>query len=185
MKFTKRHILLLILCLVLIIALPVLLDKASQKITKQSYPLPYLDMIEEISEKYSVDKSLICAIVYCQSQFNEALTLNDEKAGLMQLSQEAFARISVLMGKNTPAERIYDPYESIDHGIFYLTYLCECYGDMESALTVFYAETNGLSTLKIFDGKDIDISLLKDNNTDKYIKNVYDVQQKYKDIYFG
>jgi membrane-bound lytic murein transglycosylase C len=103
----------------------------------------YLPMIREASAKYSVDQSLILAIMQTESAFNPYAVSNADALGLMQVVQHT-AGVDVFKseGKWGKPSRSYlfDPQNNINTGTAYLAMLQNVYlGNIDNPTSRRYA----------------------------------------------
>ena len=93
---------------------------------------PYGELIQEASQRHSVDADLITSVIAVESNFNPQAISRRNARGLMQLLPETAARLGV--------KNIFDPRENIDAGTRYLRELLQRYdNDMVLALAAYNA----------------------------------------------
>jgi soluble lytic murein transglycosylase-like protein len=137
-----------------------------------------IQIVEEGSKKYDVDKALILAIISRESGFRKNVTSKRGAKGLMQLTS---GTIKFINSKNKDL-KITDPYDikqNVMGGTFYL--INKYNGDLRLALAAYNAGPNSetVKILKKYDNN-IDVSELPINKeTKNYIKCVTYFYQNY------
>ncbi len=87
------------------------------------YPLKYENYINLYAQEFSVDKSLICAIINTESSFDKnALSLKGA-VGLMQILPSTGKAIAESFNDNFEINLLYDENVNIKYGSFYLSKL--------------------------------------------------------------
>jgi len=98
-------------------------------------------LIEELSEKYSVDSALVKAMIKVESGFNPFAVSKKGAKGLMQLMPETARRMNVV--------NIFNPRENIEGGIRYLKYLLSLFNeDLRLSLAAYNAGENIVAELR-------------------------------------
>ena len=93
---------------------------------------PYGELIQEASQRHSVDADLITSVIAVESNFNPQAISRRNARGLMQLLPETAARLGV--------KNVFDPKENIDAGTRYLRELLQRYdNDIVLALAAYNA----------------------------------------------
>ncbi|MBI6548437.1 membrane-bound lytic murein transglycosylase MltC [Xenorhabdus lircayensis] len=133
-KLQKRQSGLHVIWSVTIQFVPNHLDKRAHK---------YLPLIRKASIKYSVDESLILAIMQTESSFNPYAVSRSDALGLMQVMQHTAGRdVFRMQGKSGQPSRSYlfDPENNVDAGTAYLSILQNIYlGEIKNATSRRYA----------------------------------------------
>lgn len=97
---------------------------------KSSPIIEYQSIIKQVSGMYSVDPTLVTAIISTESNFDELAISSTGAMGLMQLMPDTATQLGV----NNP----FDPKENIEGGVKYLRYLIERFdGKIEHAVAAF------------------------------------------------
>lgn len=141
----------------------------------------YLPIINEMSNKYNVDQSLILAIIQIESSFNPYAESNSEALGLMQIVRDSAGldvfRINKKWGKPTKYYLL-NPKRNIEIGTAYLSmlqnnYFSSIYHPLSRRYIVIMAYNSGInSVLKLF-GNDKNIAI--DNINSMQPKEVYKI----------
>jgi soluble lytic murein transglycosylase-like protein len=89
------------------------------------------DIVSEIAEKFSIDGSLVKAIIKAESNCNASAVSSKGAQGLMQLMPAT--------AKNLNVSKPFDPRENIIGGVKYIKGLMASYGDLKLALAAYNA----------------------------------------------
>lgn len=91
---------------------------------------PYISIIEMYSEKYSVDRLLIEAVMKRESNINKNAVSAKGAVGLMQIMPRTAEEIALQLGiGNYNAEMLKDPEINIMFGTYYLSWLTSYYNN--------------------------------------------------------
>lgn len=133
-KTAKKILVALVsLIVILVIALAVL---------RGLFPVKYEDTVEKYCNEYSVDTTLVYALIKAESNYNKNASSHAGAKGLMQLTDSTFEYCKKELGITNGD--ILDPDINIRAGIWYLSYLLEKYhGNVTNAVAAYNAgETN-------------------------------------------
>lgn len=137
-----------------------------------AFPLKYKNEVERFSEKYSVDESLVYAVIKAESNFRPERISDKGAIGLMQIMPDTAEYI----GKEFYGGRKFDlfkPSDNIEAGCFYLAYLTERFSDLTATLAAYNAgEGNVRLWLKRNNAETLDIDSIPFEETRKYVKKV-------------
>ena len=104
------------------------------------YPLKFEDEILKCSEKYSLDKHLIMAIISAESNFRQEAVSHKSAIGLMQIKEETAKWCIDALGVSVESGDISDPKDNIELGSAYISYLLGQYGgDIHTSLAAYNA----------------------------------------------
>lgn len=147
--------------------------------------LMYADYVSSASKEFGVEESLIYAVIYCESSFDPEVVSSVGARGLMQIMPATFEELQRYTGEKYDVDALFEPQINIRYGTYYLSKMCERFGDWEIAIAAYNA---GPTTVSKWlqneeycqDGKLIHIPY---SETDKYVKKVKGMVEKYKDMY--
>jgi soluble lytic murein transglycosylase len=128
-------------------------------------PSFYDHIIEEIAEKYGVDRHLVRAVIKVESDFDPSLVSKKGAQGLMQLMPETAGDMKV--------EDAFNPRENIEGGVKYLRRLLDMF-DQDLPLTL--AAYNAGENIVKKNGHQIPPY----KETQEYVKKVLGYFQEYK-----
>lgn len=164
------------------------LNFAYKVMMKQIYPLKYSDWVEQYSEEYNLDKTLVYAVIKCESNFNPNAVSPKNAKGLMQLTDETFEWVQLKDGTDEKlgAEALFDPQTNIKYGTLLLSLHINEFSDLCTALAAYNAG-RGQVQKWLKDGKIVEKS---DGNcsvpfkeTEAYINRVLKVKEIYQKLY--
>ncbi len=143
----------------------------------------YLGVINDASDRFSVEKSLILAVIKAESDFKERAVSNRQAFGLMQITENTFGYVCDLYNLNYDREDIFDVVANVNVGTAYLDYLFKRFLTEKEVLAAYNAgEGNVTQWLNddrySKDGKTLEAVPFKE--TDNYIKKV----SFYKNCYY-
>ena len=134
------------------------------------YPLKYKNEILMLSEKYSVDKTLVASIIFAESGFDKNAKSSKGAIGLMQLMP--LTAKSFYAGEEEFDEKLlFDCETNIEIGVKYLKYLFGKYTDEVTVLACYNA---GERIVNVWKGDDLYLkkTQIKYKETLNYIEKV-------------
>lgn len=148
------------------------------------YPLKFQAEVNEFSEKFSIDKALIYAVIKVESSFNENAKSVKGAKGLMQITDSTAEFIA-----NKTGVKEYDLFNaktSIGFGCWYLRYLMNKFSSLTSALCAYNAgEGNVYAWLNdknySLDGENL--VKIPFNETREYVNKIEKAYDKYRKIH--
>lgn len=165
-----------------------LLNRCYHWLMITAYPTKYAEYVTKTAEEFSVDPSLIYAVIHTESHFDSDALSTAKAKGLMQLTDNtldwALSKAGET-GKYSPDD-LFDPQINIRYGVYVLTLLEKQFHDTETVLAAYNA---GQGTVKKWlkdpehstDGVHlINIPYLE---TEKYVNQVLKTQAKYRQLY--
>ena len=91
----------------------------------------------DYSEKYGLDRNLICAVIKAESGFDERATSSKGACGLMQLLPSTYEFVA--QKYSLQEGDIYNPERNIEAGCAYLHYLFERFSTVKEVLCAYNA----------------------------------------------
>jgi peptidoglycan lytic transglycosylase len=153
-------------------------DEVIQELT---LPLRHEDIIRQQAADKQVDASLIAAVIYAESRFQDQ-TSKAGARGLMQITPETASEIERLSGGTTfKLDDLGDPEINIRYGTFYLRELLVRYGGNEVAAIAAY--NAGPTQVDKWGGADLTVDEIPLDETRGYVADVLDKQRAYREKY--
>jgi peptidoglycan lytic transglycosylase len=155
--------------------------KFDDVIQELTLPLRHEDIIRQQAADKQVDASLIAAVIYAESRFEDQ-TSKAGARGLMQITPETANEIERLSGGTTfKLNDLSDPEINIRYGTFYLHELLRRYdGNEVAALAAYNA---GPSQADEWGGAELTIQQIPLEETRAYVADVLDKQHSYREKY--
>jgi soluble lytic murein transglycosylase len=158
-----------------------LVGKFDDVIQELTLPLRHEDIIRQQSADKNVDASLIAAVIYAESRFEDQ-TSKAGARGLMQITPETANEIERLSGGSTfKLTDLGDPEINIRYGTFYLHELLVRYHGNEVAAVAAY--NAGPTQVDEWGGADLTIDRIPLDETRGYVADVLDKQRAYREKY--
>jgi soluble lytic murein transglycosylase len=150
-------------------------------IREVTLPLRHEDIIRQQAADKEVDPSLISAVIYTESRFQDQ-TSHAGARGLMQVTPDTAEAIEDLSGGTTfVLEDLSDPDINIAYGTYYLDYLLERYGGNEVAALAAY--NAGETVVNKWGGADLGEGDIRFEETRSYVDEVLSKREEYRDHY--
>ena len=108
------------------------------KCARRFFPVMYEEAVAASSEEFGVAKELLLGVIFAESRFSPGAD-SGKAAGLMQITEDTAIWISGRLGLEYSSDMRYDPEISIRMGSYYLSYLIELYGNVDTALAAYNA----------------------------------------------
>ncbi len=150
------------------------------------FPVRYREYIEEISNKYNLDLSLVLSVINIESGWDEKAVSSSGAVGLMQVMSATAKEVAQKLEMENYEDRdLYEGKINIEIGCFYLRYLIDLFGGNEKlALCAYNAGPNKVkewqSNIDYWDGKDFIKIPYKE--TEKYVNKAKLNKKMYKFI---
>lgn len=174
--------LLVILCLIAAGAygLYSVVTEPPERVQRAVYPLEYRDTIVEAAEAYSVEPTLVAAVIYTESRYDPEAVSPQNAQGLMQITPDTADFIqnnSGITGDFT------DPYINIWMGTWQLSYLEGRYlGDERAMLAAYNSGQGNVDSWLSEPGFDLDTDIPFTETRD-YVGHVLERQDIYRELY--
>jgi soluble lytic murein transglycosylase len=155
--------------------------KFDDVIQELTLPLRHEDIIRQQAAEKNVDASLIAAVIYAESKFDDR-TSSAGARGLMQITPEAAQDIERHSGGTTfELGDLSDPEINIRYGTYLLRELLDRYnGDAIAALAAYNA---GPANVDRWGGSEVSIGDIRFPETRAYVEDVLDKQRAYREKY--
>ena len=106
---------------------------------EETIPIAYESLVEKYAAEYSLDESLIFAVIKTESSFNPDAVSSAPAHGLMQITPDTFKWLKTKTGEKHDPEELFNPEISIKYGAFFLNMLIEEFEITETALAAYNA----------------------------------------------
>jgi soluble lytic murein transglycosylase len=155
--------------------------KFDDVIQELTLPLRHEDIIRQQAEEKDVDASLIAAVIYAESKFDDR-TSSAGARGLMQITPQAASDIERHSGGTTfELGDLSDPEINIRYGTYLLRELLERYdGDTVAVLAAYNA---GPANADRWGGSELTVEAIPFPETRAYVDDVLDKQRAYREKY--
>ena len=155
--------------------------KFDDVIQELTLPLRHEDIIRQQAVDKDVDASLIAAVIYAESRFEDQ-TSKAGARGLMQITPATAREIERLSGGSTfKLKDLSDPDINIRYGTFYLHELLIRFdGNVVAALAAYNA---GPTQAEEWGGADLNLDRIPLEETRGYVADVLDKQRAYREKY--
>ena len=112
------------------------------------FPRKYKNYVDEATNEYNIDKSLVYAIIKAESNFDKNAVSVSGAMGLMQLMPATAYWIANELDLDFVEDDLFDPEINIKFGCFYLYYLFDKFGNINTVIAAYNAgETKVLQWL--------------------------------------
>jgi soluble lytic murein transglycosylase len=155
--------------------------KFDDVIQELTLPLRHEDIIRQQAAEKNVDASLIAAVIYAESKFDDQ-TSSAGARGLMQITPEAAQDIERHSGGTTfELGDLADPEINIRYGTYLLRELLDRYdGDTVAALAAYNA---GPGNVDRWGGSELSVTGIPFPETRAYVEDVLDKRRAYREKY--
>ncbi len=155
--------------------------KFDDVIQELTLPLRHEDIIRQQADEKNVDASLIAAVIYAESKFDDR-TSSAGARGLMQITPEAAQDIERHSGGTTfELGDLSDPEINIRYGTYLLRELLDRYdGDTVAALAAYNA---GPGNVDRWGGSELIVTDIPFPETRAYVEDVLDKRRAYREKY--
>ena len=106
---------------------------------REEYPIAYEDIVEKYAKEFEIPESVIYAVIYAESHFDNSAVSHAGAHGLMQITYDTFEWLETHLKDGATTDEIYDPDTNIRYGSYYLSYLYGRYGDWRTAYAAYNA----------------------------------------------
>ena len=177
LNITKKQI--IIVAIILIFCILIAFLNIPIRIQKIIYKKDYEEYVQKYSQQYNVDENLVYALIKAESNFNANAQSSKGAIGLMQLmettAQDVCKRMDLNISNNELKEKLLEPEININIGTKYLSILIQQYGNVEIAITAYFA---GIGTVDNWIEKDIikadgsNVEKIPYKETNNYVRKI-------------
>ena len=160
---------------------------AYQKVQRYIYPTDYKELVEKYSNEYELDKSLVFAVIKCESNFDPNAVSSIGAKGLMQLTDETYEWVcSRYDEKDDDSNNLFYAEKNIEAGCRLLKLLEKDFTSLETRICAYHAGRN--ITLKWLENSDYSsdgktLIEIPYSDTSSYVDRVVRTIEKYQKIY--
>jgi len=144
---------------------------------KLLYPFPYREQVDHWTSVYSVDTYLVAALIRTESHFRPHATSSAGAIGLMQIMPTTGEWIADNIGVDgfTTGD-LYEPETNIRLGTWYLRYLIDRFGGIDTALAAYNAGPGNAERWQ-------DDAQMMFPETSEYVRKVVEGKRAYRLLY--
>lgn len=156
---------------------------------KYTHPIKYEEYVEKYARENRLDKYLVYAVIKTESGFDKNAVSDVGARGLMQIMEETFDWISYRMGdENTEYLGMFDPETNIRYGCWLLGYLCDEFGNAETAMAAYHAgrgRVNEWLNDRSISSDGVHLDKIPIPDTRHYVGKITNTMKIYKKLYEG
>lgn len=155
---------------------------------KASYPVKYMDTIEQASGHTGVDPAVILAIIRTESGFRPDVVSSVGAQGLMQITTDTFDWVRYRAGETAELspQVLYIPEQNIEYGSQTIALLLSEFENLPTALAAYHAGwgnvTSWLADERYSDDQKT-LSYIPFSDTRGYVEKVLETAEIYQNIY--
>ena len=142
-KTSAKPIIITFVCLIIFTLVAFAVFIGYNKYELSSHPTLYSELVERYSSQYGLDKYEVYSFILTESGFDENSESYLGARGLMQIMPETFEWIRYKLDEeNDPLmtfDKMYDAEVNIRYGCFLLSYLHECFGELNEVAAAYHA----------------------------------------------
>lgn len=151
------------------------------------YPTKYSEYIEDFAEQNTLEKSLVYAVVKCESGFDSGAVSDIGAKGLMQLTDDTYEWVLSKTTKAKPLENdLFVPEKNIQAGCALLRLHLDEFSDESTAIAAYHAGRSKVKEWlqdKNYSSDGITLTKIPYSDTASYVTKVITTKQKYQEIY--
>jgi soluble lytic murein transglycosylase len=141
------------------------------------FPLKYKDKIVNYCDIYSLDFSLVSALICVESKYNPSAKSSAGACGLMQLLPSTYAWVDGQLKRAETDADIFDPDINIEYGCYYLAYLFAKYDSEVYVLACYNAGESVVASWA--NGGELLVENIPYAETKNYIKKIQRLKRFY------
>ena len=176
-----------VVILILIAVFATLAVLCVDDIEKIFYQREFTEYVTKYSNEFAVPEALVYAVIRTESGFDPEARSSVGAIGLMQLMPDTLDWLSRLLDEEAPTGEITDPETNIKYGTYYLRYLCDRFGNLDTALAAYNAghgRVAGWLTNKEYSDDGITLKSIPFEETKNYVNKVTSDYNTYKKLYY-
>jgi soluble lytic murein transglycosylase len=176
-----------VVILILIAVFATLAVLCVDDIEKIFYQREFTEYVTKYSNEFDVPEALIYAVIRTESGFDPEARSSVGAIGLMQLMPDTLDWLSRLLDEEAPTGEITDPETNIKYGTYYLRYLCDRFGNLDTALAAYNAGHGRVAswlTNKEYSDDGITLKSIPFEETKNYVNKVTSDYNTYKKLYY-
>lgn len=164
-------------------------EETKDNLEKLSYPTDYSEYVEQAAENYSLEPSIIYAIIRTESNFDPDAQSSVGAYGIMQIMPSSFEWLQEIRGEagKYDAEALFNPEICIDYGSYLYRYFLDYYGNEQCAIAAYnagFVVGEWLANPEYSsDGETLDNIPYPETND--YVNKVLSVKEMYEKLYFS
>ena len=149
-----------------------------------AYPVSHVQTIEDAAARHGVDPALVCAVIKCESGWDEDAVSHAGAVGLMQVmpaTAESLNGLGLVSAADYDPAALADPAVNIEYGCAYLGYLQTHLSSLDEVVAAYNA---GIGTVQgwIADGATLPEGI-EDAETRAYLERVREAYEGYQRSY--
>ena len=179
-KLIKTGILIIILILCVS-----MVKKGTIVVSQMIFPLEYEENIFRESEENGLSAYQVMGVIYAESKFSAGAHSGIAK-GLMQITDETAKEIAGKLGMKYNEDMAYNPEKNIKMGCYYLAYLKELFGNMDTALAAYNAGPGKVKEWlsdERYSSDGVTLYKIPYPETEKYVERVRKLTGIYQKLY--
>lgn len=161
-----------------------LLALPSSLVRRYILPIHHESAILDSSSRHGVDPLLVCAIIQCESGWNENAISDAGAVGLMQLmptTSQELATYGLVDGYTYDAANLTDPATNIEYGCAYVSQLQGALGSQDEVIAAYNAGPGSVEAWLAGGGDITDV--IDFPETALYLRRVKETYSRYQRFY--
>ncbi len=146
------------------------------------FPKKYENYVVKYSKEYSLDKSLVYAVIKAESDFKSDAVSKSGALGLMQILPSTAKWIAEELGVDYSKESMFKPEINVMFGCYYLNYLFDKFKDTRIVICAYNAGEG--KTLDWIENGELQINKIDYKETKQYLEKVEGFYKIYKNNLF-
>lgn len=148
------------------------------------YPVRHAEAVEAAAERHGVDPLLACAVIKCESGWDEAAVSSAGAVGLMQVmpqTAESISEMGLVTAESFDPRDVADPLVNVEYGCAYLGYLQRQLSSFDEVVAAYNA---GIGTVQRWLAAGARLPEgIEYEETRAYLERVRDAYEGYRSCY--